>query len=670
MSDSDPSKHIPADLELHGLDSRELFALGFEAARKTSMGKNAWIPPTPEEVARLLPQYQIERLIGRGGMGAVYKGAQPELDRPVAIKLLPSEIAADAQFIERFRREARTLAKLHHPGIVAVYDFGQTLEGHLYFVMEYVGGTDLRSLLKTLGLSPEQTLKLIVQICEALHAAHEQGVIHRDIKPENVLITQDGRIKLADFGLARPLQEDNASRFTATNLVMGTPDYMSPEQRAGQGDHRSDIFALGVMLYEMLTGNCPHGAFRRPSQKVQVDHRIDEVVMKAMQEEPALRYQQVSEMKSDVDRISATPIQPTPIQLPITSPRTRVIPGALVIFGLLAAASIFYWNAQPITQNQPAVSRPARVPTPTEILVPTVVPTPTEKIVEQPTITPTPVVEPKEIKPPIKPVEEPNSANFHAKPPYTPFVVPGAPYRIETTVHDDILEVYVVNNQAGGINVQFAFSNLTEAHTDWATAGVKNCDPGSRIRLAALYKNGVSPVTYDLSIRWAQGAAAGIAPRSVNPTEVLSGSSIPLNAKKPRTESTPPHVDAAWDTQSTKSTTPIAREVSLSDRAEMKRKLISIVANVDSFKDKEVELKCYIWSLNNRSGRLLGYLSGEPHLSDMRIEGDFTELSAEKREFIFTYEAQVMEIKGRLKMYRSPTCNGIRNDIRYIGKAS
>jgi serine/threonine protein kinase len=302
MPDSDPSP------ELHGLDPGELLARAMQTARPSS-GTGVWTPPTPEEVARLLPQYRIESLIGRGGMGAVYKGVQLTLDRTVAIKLLPAEIAADAQFVTRFQREARTLARLQHSRIVTIHDSGQTSEGHLYFVMEYIDGTDLRSILRGPGLDPEQALAVVGQLCDALQAAHREGIVHRDIKPENVLITRDGYVKLADFGLARPPQEADTPNLTNTNVVMGTPDYMAPEQRssATKADHRSDIFALGVMLYEMLTGQTPRGVFDPPSRKVQMDVRIDEVVLKALQSEPDRRYQKASEMKTDMDRIRSTP---------------------------------------------------------------------------------------------------------------------------------------------------------------------------------------------------------------------------------------------------------------------------------------------------------------------------------------------------------------------------
>ncbi len=330
-----------------------------------SPGHSPWQPPTPEELAALLPQYRIVALIGRGGMGAVYKGEQATLERPVAIKLLPAELAADSQFIARFQREARTLARLQHPGIVAVYDFGQTTAGHLYFIMEYVDGTDLHRVLHGPGLKPAQALELLGQICDALQYAHGQGVIHRDIKPANILLNMQGRAKLGDFGLARPLNGE-AQDITSTNVVMGTPDYMAPEQRVGIADHRADIFALGVMLYEMLTGRTPRGVFEPPSKKVAVDVRIDSVVLKALQSEPELRYQAVSELKTDLDRIRTT--RAVPIATPRAKPvRTRgkgansyVVAVATLIAAVLVGLAIHYWPQHPGSVEKPDTKPQAR----------------------------------------------------------------------------------------------------------------------------------------------------------------------------------------------------------------------------------------------------------------------------------------------------------------------
>ena len=327
----------------------------------SSIGDGRWTPPAPEELAALLPQYQIESLLGHGGMGAVYKGRQAALDRPVAIKLLPAEMAADAQFIARFQREARTLAKLQHPGIVAVHDFGQTSEGHLYFVMEFVDGTDLHRILHAPGgLNPAQALALISQICDALHYAHGKGVIHRDIKPGNILVTTDSRAKLADFGLARPIVEESTV-LTGTNVIMGTAAYMAPEQQEGRSDQRADIYALGVMLYEMLCGQRPSGAFDPPSHRVQVDVRLDDVVIKAMQQQPERRYQQVSEMKTDVDRIRTTPQQNAERGTRSAEKKTSRVRATAIIAACLALASaggFFIWEKM----NASRASRPQAEP--------------------------------------------------------------------------------------------------------------------------------------------------------------------------------------------------------------------------------------------------------------------------------------------------------------------
>ncbi|HSP42143.1 MAG TPA: serine/threonine-protein kinase, partial [Luteolibacter sp.] len=311
-----------------GIDPGELLARGLNSINPPDV--ETWEPPTPVELSRLLPQYRIESIIGRGGMGAVYKGDQERLARSVAIKLLPSELADDVNFVSRFEREARTIAKLDHPGIIHVHDFGQTSEGHLYFVMEFVDGTDLHQLIHGPGINPTQALEIIGQVCDALQFAHSKGVVHRDIKPANILVTTDGRVKLADFGLARPLQSGLSGQLTLSRVIMGTPDYMAPEQKRGEGDHRVDLYALGVMLYEMLCGRPPQGAWQPPSQRVQVDVRLDQVVIKAMQEEPDRRYQQASEVKTDVDAIRtsiAKKAKPSPVKSPAFPAKPKA-PGA------------------------------------------------------------------------------------------------------------------------------------------------------------------------------------------------------------------------------------------------------------------------------------------------------------------------------------------------------
>jgi serine/threonine protein kinase len=286
--------------DLHGLDPRALFKRGMTAG-----GSSDWTPPGVEELAALFPGYQIEALLGRGGMGAVYRARQPSLDRLVAIKVLPLEISADEEVAARFRREARALARLQHPNIIAVHDFGTTTEGHLFFVMEYVDGTDLAQLLRGGRLDVAQALDVVRQTCEALQYAHAQGIVHRDIKPANVLVDRNGCVKVGDFGLAKLAGTNDLRDQTRPDTTFGTPDYTAPEQWRGHADHRADIYSLGVMFYEMLTGEVPHGVFDPPSKKAPVDARLDPVVLRAMQEEPERRYQQAIELRAEVERVGS-----------------------------------------------------------------------------------------------------------------------------------------------------------------------------------------------------------------------------------------------------------------------------------------------------------------------------------------------------------------------------
>ena len=185
-----------------------------------------------------------------------------------------------------------------------------------FFLMEFVDGVNLRQLLHAGRISPREALAIVPQICDALQFAHDQGIVHRDIKPENILLDRRGRVKVADFGLAKivgndgraelPLGQDAQQRVPTDSLtdagkVMGTPNYMSPEQIAAPGevDHRADIYALGVVFYQMLTGELPGKTIKPPSTKVQIDVRLDEVVLRALEKKPELRYQQVSEVKTD-----------------------------------------------------------------------------------------------------------------------------------------------------------------------------------------------------------------------------------------------------------------------------------------------------------------------------------------------------------------------------------
>lgn len=267
----------------------------------------AFEPPSVERLGEIFPTLQVIELIGAGGMGAVYKARQSGLDRVVAIKILPEEFGRDVKFALRFTREARTLAKLNHPNIVSLYEFGN-IEDTYYFLMEYVEGSTLRDVVKARELAPEHALAIVPHLCDALQYAHDQGIVHRDIKPENILMSVDGQVKIADFGLSRILgNEGQQLALTATHQVMGTPRYMAPEQMEGAKsvDHRADIYSLGVVIYEMLTGELPIGRFAAPSAKVEIDVRLDEVVLRTLEKEPQRRYQRASQIKMDVQSITS-----------------------------------------------------------------------------------------------------------------------------------------------------------------------------------------------------------------------------------------------------------------------------------------------------------------------------------------------------------------------------
>ena len=262
---------------------------------------------SPEEsVADHFPDLEILGVLGQGGMGVVYKARQKQLDRLVALKVLNAELAGRPGFVERFQREARALARLSHPNIVSIHDFGQR-DGRCYLVMEFVDGLNLRQMMVAGIITPELALSIVPKVCEALQFAHDEGILHRDIKPENILVDRKGRVKIADFGLAKLTGEpDTADSLTRTGMAMGTPRYMAPEQYADTKtvDHRADIYSLGVVFYEMLTGELPIGRFAAPSKKVVVDVRLDEVVLRTLEQEPALRYQHASEVKTDVENIT------------------------------------------------------------------------------------------------------------------------------------------------------------------------------------------------------------------------------------------------------------------------------------------------------------------------------------------------------------------------------
>ena len=305
-----------------------------------------WQPPALEDLAPELPQYEILGLLGRGGMGAVYKARQKSLNREVAIKVLPPTIEdADMHYAERFIAEAQSMARLEHSNIIAVYDAGQTPGGLLYFVMQYVQGTDVAQMIQSSGRLPAAHAHAITaHVCEALAYAHKNGLIHRDIKPANIMVDMEGRVKVADFGLAKAV--DAQTGFTQSNMAVGTPDFVAPEALIPgmPVDGRADLYAVGVMLYQMLTGNIPRGAWQPASVMAPgTDPRFDQIIVKAMAYDRESRHSSATELRQHLDTL-LMPAVPAPdlqryssAQMPKTPPaqpqggrsvRQNAVPGA------------------------------------------------------------------------------------------------------------------------------------------------------------------------------------------------------------------------------------------------------------------------------------------------------------------------------------------------------
>jgi eukaryotic-like serine/threonine-protein kinase len=265
-----------------------------------------------------LGKYLIEAELGRGGMGVVYRAHQPSLDRTVAIKLLSSDLIGDPDGVRRFRLEAKSVAKLNHPNITQVYDIEEE-ENLIYLVMEYVDGESLDGLITKSVLTESRCLKIVADIADALHFAHEKGIVHRDVKPANVLMTSDGRVKVADFGLAYLIDREGGT--TRTGFLVGSPNYMSPEQATGQKiDRRSDIYSLGVVLFRMLTGRVPFVAesshavlFMQVGQEPPDPRELNKsislvtrgLVLKALNKKPEARFQTMAEFRDALLKQSA-----------------------------------------------------------------------------------------------------------------------------------------------------------------------------------------------------------------------------------------------------------------------------------------------------------------------------------------------------------------------------
>jgi serine/threonine protein kinase len=369
----------------------------------------SFLAPEIEHLAPLFPGYEIETLIATGGMGAVYRAVQKSLDRTVAIKILPREFSNDAAFCEGFEAEAKAMARLNHPNLIGVYDFGE-IDGMLYIIMEYVPGKSLFHSAHGIAIDSSEVIRLVTGICNGLAHAHENGILHRDIKPSNILLDLNAQPKIGDFGLARPIER----QIQEGEEIFGTPHYTAPEvvsspQSVG---YRADIFSVGVMLHELLTGRLPADDRRPASAIVHCDPRFDAIIRRATNPLPEARYSSAAEIARDLSTIAAS-TGPRVLRTAATSTPARPVAGrsmtvaqpksssaAPMIFLLLAAVVIaavaFKFLSKPA---DPAPANPPEIGTS---------PTPGgNPLTPDPTPDPAPRPEPKpEPKVEIKPAPE------------------------------------------------------------------------------------------------------------------------------------------------------------------------------------------------------------------------------------------------------------------------
>ena len=262
-----------------------------------------FIAPEVAQLAPHFPGYDIEILIATGGMGAVYRAIQKSLDRKVAIKILPHEFSNDAAFCAGFEAEAKAMARLNHPNLIGVYDFGD-VDGMLFIIMEYVPGQSLFHSSNATAIDPAEAIRLVTGICHGLAHAHENGILHRDIKPSNILLDLNGQPKIGDFGLARPIE----TKIQEGEEIFGTPHYTAPEvvNSPQAVDYRADIFSVGVLLHELLTGKLPADDRRPASAISHCDPRFDVIIRRATHQQPEARYSSASEIASELQVIAAS----------------------------------------------------------------------------------------------------------------------------------------------------------------------------------------------------------------------------------------------------------------------------------------------------------------------------------------------------------------------------
>lgn len=335
--------------------------------------------PEPAELSPLFPGYEIEGLIATGGMGAVYRAVQKSLDRTVALKILPKELSKDAAFCDGFEAEAKAMARLNHPNLIGVYDFG-AVNDMLFIIMEYVPGKSIYHSAYGKAIAPPEVVRLVCGVCEGLAHAHENGIIHRDIKPSNILLDVNALPKIGDFGLARPIER----KIEEGEEIFGTPHYTAPEvvNAPHSVDHRADIFSVGVLLHELLTGKLPADDARPASLIARCDPRFDAIIRRATHPVASGRYSSASEIEKDLLAISAQNSAPSRVTSPGGPPRpkarrtySKARPKksnsgplvALLVFAAIAAIAAFALYSPKPTQelSTQAPPPPQTAPTPT-----------------------------------------------------------------------------------------------------------------------------------------------------------------------------------------------------------------------------------------------------------------------------------------------------------------
>ena len=257
-----------------------------------------FIPPNIEEISALLPAYKIQSFIAKGGMGAVYLANQRSLDRPVAIKILPRHFGEDADFRASFESEAKSMAKLNHPNLIGIYDFGQ-VDGLLYIIMELVQGQSLYHSAYGKTIAPAEAARIVSEVCRGLAHAHEHGILHRDIKPSNIFLDPSASPKVGDFGLARPVGEQESKN------VFGTPGYTAPEvlHKPTAVDESTDLYSVGIMLYELLTGEIPKDHYEPAATRVNCSPKFDDIIRKAIHTNPGMRFRSANEMADALEHL-------------------------------------------------------------------------------------------------------------------------------------------------------------------------------------------------------------------------------------------------------------------------------------------------------------------------------------------------------------------------------